>query len=58
MLVLTRYGSGDNKLMLHVTGRTWGKMIMRWSGVKSVVGSVDLPFWVSVVMVVAETREK
>ena len=25
---------------------------------KSVVGSVDLPFWVSVVMVVVETRKK
>jgi len=58
VLVLARYGSGDDKLILHVTGRGWRKTIMWWSGVKSVVGSADLPFWVSVVMVVVKTREK
>ena len=58
MLVLARYGSGEDKLILHGTGRGWGETTMWWSGVKRVVGSVDLPFSVSVVMVVVGTREK
>ena len=55
--MLCRYGSGDNKLILHVTGRGWGETTKWWFGVKSVVGLIDLPFSVSVVMVVVNTRE-
>ena len=44
-------------MILHVTGRGWGETTKWWFGVKSVVGLIDLPFSVSVVMVVVNTRE-
>ena len=44
VLVFDGYGSGDDMLILHLSGREWGVMILWWFGVNSVVGAVDLPF--------------